>query len=494
MDRTEPRVKPPHIGIIGAGVSGLQCANILLEQGFRVTILEARDRVGGRICQSDKLGYTVDLGPNWIHASDGPEVNPMLRIATQTSTPLHRWNDKQLIFDSHGQPIDENISDRLSTILWDVIEEAFSFSSAAGEEGNPDIDANMSLHDYIKLKAVEKLPSEDERAMLLRMSEMFGAYIGEPIHRQSLKFAWMEECCGGDELFVESNYSSILEAVAKPALSHANIKLDTYVERIHATEGGSSQKQVELTTKQGELFHFDEVVVSAPLGWLKKHHDAFDPKLPPPILSAISNIGLSQLEKVFITFPTAFWNDELDKDNSICFANWLTPDYTPDTNPSGWPQEIWNLASFREPNRHPTLLFYTYGDCSRHIVNSIKDMSPEDEFRFLNQFFLPHYSRLPGFAKELPDCQPRRILASKWLLDELNGNASYCNFPVGITNADQDVLAFREGCPDRHLWFCGEHAAPFDECGTAAGAYLSGEHAGKAIVARYQNSQAGPAA
>lgn len=41
--------KIPHVGIIGAGVSGLRCADILGQNGAKVTILEARDRVGGRV-------------------------------------------------------------------------------------------------------------------------------------------------------------------------------------------------------------------------------------------------------------------------------------------------------------------------------------------------------------------------------------------------------------------------------------------------------------
>lgn len=40
----------PHIGVIGAGISGLRCADILIQNGARVTILEARDRIGGRVC------------------------------------------------------------------------------------------------------------------------------------------------------------------------------------------------------------------------------------------------------------------------------------------------------------------------------------------------------------------------------------------------------------------------------------------------------------
>lgn len=49
----------PHIGVIGAGISGLRCADILIQNGARVTILEARDRIGGRVC----LPYTREQNP-----------------------------------------------------------------------------------------------------------------------------------------------------------------------------------------------------------------------------------------------------------------------------------------------------------------------------------------------------------------------------------------------------------------------------------------------
>lgn len=38
-----------HVGVIGAGLAGLRCADILIEEGINVTILEARDRLGGRV-------------------------------------------------------------------------------------------------------------------------------------------------------------------------------------------------------------------------------------------------------------------------------------------------------------------------------------------------------------------------------------------------------------------------------------------------------------
>ncbi|KAK0736354.1 hypothetical protein B0T21DRAFT_366762 [Apiosordaria backusii] len=118
--------------IIGAGISGLRCADILLSRGFKVTILEARDRIGGRICQSDDLGYTVDMGPNWIHAwTDSDVPHPIYKLAIDTNTPLHYWNTKQLIYDPNGKTIPDELTERLSTVLWDIIEDAFKFSEAA---------------------------------------------------------------------------------------------------------------------------------------------------------------------------------------------------------------------------------------------------------------------------------------------------------------------------------------------------------------------------
>ncbi|KAM0329262.1 hypothetical protein ACHAQA_004566 [Verticillium albo-atrum] len=424
MSADTPAVRP-HIAIIGAGVSGLRCADVLLSQGYEVTILEARSRIGGRVSS-----------PN---LTDG--IGPGNRLIQNRFASQMTW------------------------------EEAFNFSADA-KDGSSKISNDASLYDFIRDKSKEKLSDEQEQALLLKMSEMFGAYIGEPVWRQSLKFAWLEECCGGAK-------------VAQPALAGTHVVLDTYVESVSTPERREPGGKVKIGTKSGQFMEFDEVVVTTPLGWLKRNHRAFEPQLPPQISKAIENISLSQLEKVFITFPSVFWNKSPELNTFPCYANWLTPEYAEESNPEHWPQEIWDLSSFTPPNNHPTILFYTYGDCSRHIVNKIADMSREEEFSFLDTFFRPYYSRLPGYAADNENCKPKAILATKWLKDDLSGNASYCNFQVGVQNADKDVLSFRQGCPDRRLWFCGEHAAPFDECGTVAGAYLSGEAAGKKIIQAY---------
>jgi hypothetical protein len=83
-------------------------------------------------------------------------------------------------------------------LLWKIIEEAFEFSiKAHSEDGGKSIPKGDSLHEFIKRRAEVELDDEKERATLLQMSEMWGAYVGEPVWKQSLRFAWMEECCGG---------------------------------------------------------------------------------------------------------------------------------------------------------------------------------------------------------------------------------------------------------------------------------------------------------
>lgn len=84
-----PSTTPATICVVGAGVAGLRCADILLQRGFDVTILEGRDRIGGRVTQATlPSGHLADLGANWIH---GTESNPILDLARETNTPTHDW-------------------------------------------------------------------------------------------------------------------------------------------------------------------------------------------------------------------------------------------------------------------------------------------------------------------------------------------------------------------------------------------------------------------
>ncbi|MDF1863677.1 MAG: FAD-dependent oxidoreductase [Saprospiraceae bacterium] len=61
----------PKIIVIGAGVSGLTTAKLLHEDGFDVTILEAKERIGGRTYTLNLGEAKVDTGASWIHLKNG---------------------------------------------------------------------------------------------------------------------------------------------------------------------------------------------------------------------------------------------------------------------------------------------------------------------------------------------------------------------------------------------------------------------------------------
>ncbi|KAK1078319.1 hypothetical protein LTR48_008508, partial [Friedmanniomyces endolithicus] len=177
-------------------------------------------------------------GPNWIHGTDN---NPILRIAKETGTHLHAWNEDSVIFGPDGNALDASETHEYSSLLWDdgLIADAFRYSN----EHHAAIDSHRSLHDFFVEKAGSlflDLPEDvarRKREMLLQVASMWGAYIGSSVTRQSLKFFWLEECIQGENPFVAGTYEKILEAVAKPAVEGAEIKLNAEVVCIVSDDG-----------------------------------------------------------------------------------------------------------------------------------------------------------------------------------------------------------------------------------------------------------------
>lgn len=55
--RSLPKGRVPHVCIIGAGFAGLRCADVLSSRGIEITILEGRDRIGGRVSPQAVIKY-----------------------------------------------------------------------------------------------------------------------------------------------------------------------------------------------------------------------------------------------------------------------------------------------------------------------------------------------------------------------------------------------------------------------------------------------------
>lgn len=444
----------------------------------------------------------------------------MFHIAKATDTTLHEWNESLMVIDRNGTVVDAQETGDYAMKIWeDIIPGAFKLTN----EQNETIDTKTSLYDFFVERAATMFqdePSEiaeKKRKTLLEVGKVWGAYIGTPYWRQSLKFFWLEECIEGDNPFVAGTYEKILGAVKKPAEDEADIRLNSEVSAFYGRDG---EKKAAIQTIDGVHHEFDEVVVTTPLGWLKSHKDAFKPALAPRLSQAIDNISYGSLDKVYITFPSAFWdvpvssnplptngldpNHETpnvraktmpihqsplvanDKDHHPPHTHWLSPTYATGTNPNGWDVQAMNMAALPGDSAHPTLLFYIYGPCSKYIaelVYSAKNEQDRDEK--LLAYFKPYYSLLPNYSSSDSNCKPKAVLATAWAGDKFAGYGSYSNFQVGLEKGDEDIKTMRHGMPERGIWLAGEHTAPFVALGTSTGAYWSGEGVAKRILKVY---------
>lgn len=280
-----------------------------------------------------------------------------------------------------------------------------------------------------------------------------------------------------------STYKSILERISKPAMEKATILLSTRATSVTSIVSPRGDPQISVESDRG-ILHFDEVVVTIPLGCLKKEHITFSPPFPNRIARAIKQLSYGRLEKVYLTFDRAFWHSSTEA--SPIFIRFLAPTYAAASNPEHWSIEMLSLAS----TAHPTLLFYLHGPCATHVTNLITTLSPTSlaYLQRLQAFFHPYYSRLPHFSPTA--CQPTRALATDWQHDPLAGFGAYINFQVSEPAAegaeerrlDEDIEALREGVPERGLWLAGEHVAPFVALGTVTGAWWSGEEVARRIA------------
>jgi hypothetical protein len=181
---------------VGAGLAGLRCADILLSHGFRVTVIEGRDRVGGRVHQAKSTaGYTVDLGPNWIH---GTNDNPILELAKQTNTAYGSWDSSTHVFDQGGDLLPLAEGEQHSTLMWDIISDGFCHSNKNSATISPEESFWSFFQKEVQRRIPERdLESERKRESVYQLAEGWGNFVGNHIRTQSMKFFWLEECLDG---------------------------------------------------------------------------------------------------------------------------------------------------------------------------------------------------------------------------------------------------------------------------------------------------------
>ncbi|KAK9477696.1 hypothetical protein V1514DRAFT_295665 [Lipomyces japonicus] len=442
-----------HVAVIGAGIAGARCAQVLSLNGMSVSVFEARNRLGGRVAESNKLGKPLDLGPNWLHGNT--DANPISQFCKKIAK-LHDVGDNGLIISPDGAPFSDDKVAKIEQYLWKYVELAIKHSKAHKDTIDPD----LSFYQYVSGRVQIDYPRDKEtQAHVLLAIEVFGFYTGTDIREQSVKFAMLEEPGEGENLFIASGCVQVFDHIAREALVNCNVYMNSIVKGIT-----TACKSVYVELNSGERHEFDAVVCSIPLGCLKHNTIRFSPKLPTRARRAIGSLGYGTLEKAYLRFPVQFW----DKD----YMEFLGPEYA---STEKWPMTAISIAHLPEPYAQNVLLFYLYGDMSIAFLNLRTDNEKIN-------FFQPFYSRIPGFDKTNKLHSPNAVLSTSWSQDQFAGFGSYSNFQIGLTDGENDIDTLRAGFPEQRVWLAGEHCTTPSLLATIGGAYESGQHAAELVV------------
>ncbi|KAK6514414.1 hypothetical protein TWF506_008807 [Arthrobotrys conoides] len=464
--------KRPKVLIIGAGTCGLRAAEALIQAGYEIKVLEARDRVGGRIATTTKLGLPLDLGANWIHGNVG---NPIIAIAEKANSSYSVDElDDTIVFAPDGSLLPKRLGDEVVTKMWDYFDEGITYSA----QNMTTIQPNISFMEYYKSKiAAEEGWDSERQGYQLQVADLLGSIVATEIGKQDFRNLHMEEPIPGENLFLSSTYGPVMDLMAQTVLKEDGcLELNKPVERVETVITPDKGPVHSVYTKDGGVYTADAVLCAIPLGSLKQDRIKFEPPIPEKIRQSIKHLGYGSLEKTYITFPKAFWMG-----GPSYFIFLATENKT---------MAAISLAHIHPPHNQPTLLFYTHGSTSKHITSILQfTPSPQETRSKILQFFQPFISKLPNYSPDNPDCTPRDYVATNWLNDEYAGNGSYTNFLVGLVDGVEDVKVIEEGIGERRLWFCGEHTAPLLGLASVSGAYWAGEGAAKRCLRAFGDDE-----
>jgi monoamine oxidase len=403
--------------IVGAGISGLSAAKNLHNKGFDVTILEAKDYVGGRIKTETVQGEKFELGASWIH---GDKNNPVADILKQEGKELTPTSWETSVIYKNGKKIELDNEDRLSGF--------YSILENEKEKGEKDISLQEVWNKFVQ-KNKDKYSQDELRDLYHLLVFNINTEVGTDIKNISTwEYEEEEEMKGGDKI-VLGGYDAVINHLAKDL----NIRLATIVTKVEDT--GNS---VKVYTKNNEVYEADQVIVTVPLGVLQKGSIVFTPELPEYKKIAINSLKMGNLHKTFLTFESKFWDDV----DTISILN---------GDDTKWGDFI-NLELVLHK---PVLLALHAGDNATSLENNNDAEVGEAAFKALQSVYLQAQ-------------KPKLVVTSNWYADPFT-LGSYSYVPVGAKLSMYDDIAK----PFGRIHFAGEHTIS-QYPSTTHGAYLSG--------------------
>ena len=416
-----PRQGRGRVVIVGAGIAGLAAATALRDMGLRdVVVLEARDRIGGRIW-TNRIGggIPVDLGASWIH---GVEGNPITAIAADNGIDTTPTDYDNASVHFHGGDEAHPTRNRVVRGFWTLARSARSTPLQAVYE-----------------RYARSLAAEDRHYLAYVLNTVVEHEFGADI--SDLSFASVSgggSFAGNDALFA-TGYVQIVDYLAQGL----DIRLEHPVTDIDYAGPG-----VVLRTEAGTTFEAAAVVVTVPLGVLKSGSPVFQPALPRRKRRAIDQLGMGVLNKTCLLFDHVFWQEDVELVGYV------------GAETGQWAETL-NLYPY---TGQPILMMFNAGSYGARI-----EAMPDAEV--VSQAL----AALTDMYGSVP--QPKDALITRWRSDPWS-YGSYSYVPVGSSFRRHVDLA---GPADGKVFFAGE-ATHRDYPATVHGAFLSGVRAAREVA------------
>jgi monoamine oxidase len=430
LDRSR-NLAHPDVLIIGAGVAGLAAANALASSGRQVTILEARDRIGGRIftLHPGEVNFPVELGAEFIHGRP-PELLDLLRDA---NTNLQ-----------HAGGVDSCFRDgKLSRC--EESDKAFALLDELG--GFVKREGDMSFQAFLQ----RRQPSAEIAERASAFVEGFNAADARRIGIAALaRQQQAEEEIGGFESSRSTTgYDVLLNYLARRVeAAGSHILISSPVKSLQWKTG-----EVIAHTLSGQSFSAPKAVVTLPLGVLKARSVAIDPE-PARTLAAADRMEAGSVRRLVLVFRTPFWKEKMPpnlSDMRFLFTDTMKP-------ATYWTQH---------PSDAPMLIGWLGGPQADAIDDP--GQLPAQALRSLERIFsLPPQSL---------DAQLRNWYMHDWQNDPYTLGA-YSYAPAGAL----DCSATMAEPVANTLFFAGEHTDTTGHWGTVHGALRSGLRAATQVL------------
>lgn len=433
-DTAPPTGAQRRVIVVGAGIAGLAAARSLADQGHDVLVVEARDRIGGRVWTSARWSDApADLGATWIHGVDGNPITDLARRAgaATVSTSYDNGTD----YGTDGHPADDATTAAIGRWRSRV---AKALRDNQDRDDEEDRDASVRA---VAQQAVNwpSLADPDKALVASVLNDYEHEYAGGVDELSSLYFDSDAKIKGKDVLF-PGGFSAIPAFLA----TGLSVRTGQVVERIDWNDAG-----VTVATRD-DTFRGDHVVVTLPLGVLQSGTVEFTPGLPTDKAAAVEKLGMGVLDKCYLRFPAKFWPD----------TDWLT--YIPGLDKAGqWGQWV----NFSRAAGQPILLGFNAADFGR----ASESWSDADLVAGAMSTLRTIYgSGIPA---------PLDYQITRWAHDPY-AHGSYSFNKIGSTPVMRDHLA---AGIDERVHFAGE-ATHRDSFGTVHGAYASGLRAARRIT------------